>query len=344
MDETVQGQDPAAAPTNTTGNGLKQPSPEEKQSSAAGSITAKPSAQTSGRIYTGPRTKKGKDNSKHNALRHGIFSEVTVLPGESSDEYKSLLEGLSEALQPENGLENLLVEKLAMLAWRHRRLLKAEGAEIRYGSEFLEWDQKMQQQHEAEIAKRTLERIRKTFTDRPGLIPEMQNPEILQYCVELLLELQSSINSRGFDKENDCSILEIIYSADPRVHRTLRNIYLTWLNTSQVSEEQQQRRGYATPDKCKDKVMSEIGIEIQRLRDYQRERDSMESERTKLDVLRRKVPASEELDRLLRYETSLERAFDRTLTQLERAQRMRKGTRFLTNATMATSEMPMIQE
>jgi hypothetical protein len=51
----------------------------------------------------------------------------------------------------------------------------------------------------------------------------------------------------------------------------------------------------------------------------------MESERTKLEILRRKVPESEKLDRLLRYETSLERAFDRTLTQLELAQRIRKG-------------------
>ena len=32
-----------------------------------------------------------------------------------------------------------------------------------------------------------------------------------------------------------------------------------------------------------------------------------------------------QLDRLLRYEASLERAFDRTLNQLKRLQRMRKG-------------------
>ncbi len=31
------------------------------------------------------------------------------------------------------------------------------------------------------------------------------------------------------------------------------------------------------------------------------------------------------LDRLLRYEASLDRAFDRTLNQLERLQRMRRG-------------------
>ena len=54
-------------------------------------------------------------------------------------------------------------------------------------------------------------------------------------------------------------------------------------------------------------------------------RASIESDRTKLEILRRSVPDSSGLDRLLRYETSLERTFDRTLSQLERQQRMRRG-------------------
>jgi len=39
----------------------------------------------------------------------------------------------------------------------------------------------------------------------------------------------------------------------------------------------------------------------------------------------RNVPDGPGLDRLLRYEASLERSFDRTLSQLERLQRMRLG-------------------
>ena len=42
------------------------------------------------------------------------------------------------------------------------------------------------------------------------------------------------------------------------------------------------------------------------------------------EVQSRCVPASAEMDRLLRYETTLERSFDRTLSQLERAQRLRQ--------------------
>ena len=325
MDDTGQGQDPAEFPTNTTGNGSNQPSPEEEQISAIGPNTVEPSAQLSARKSGGPRSPEGKERSKHNALRHGIFSEVTVLPGESSDEYESLLNGLSEALKPEERLEKLLVEKLAMLSWRYRRLLQAEGAEIRQGSEFLEWDQRTRYSHEAEMAKRRIPREVKSYVERPCLIPEIQNPEILVYCLKLLSDLQNGIKSRGFSKDSDSSILTIIYGPNLSLHGTLLGRYSAWLNTSTTPEEERQRNRYATPEECKNRMLSEIDVEIRRLRDYRQEQAEKESERTKLEILRRKVPESAKLDRLLRYETSLERAFDRTLTQLERAQRIRKG-------------------
>lgn len=45
----------------------------------------------------------------------------------------------------------------------------------------------------------------------------------------------------------------------------------------------------------------------------------------RLDLFRHALPQSPLLESLLRYETSLERTFDRTLSQLERAQRIRLG-------------------
>jgi hypothetical protein len=45
----------------------------------------------------------------------------------------------------------------------------------------------------------------------------------------------------------------------------------------------------------------------------------------RIESLRGNVTYAPQLDRLLRYESSLERAFDRTLNQLERLQRIRLG-------------------
>jgi hypothetical protein len=79
---------------------------------------------------TGPRTSAGKERSKRNALKHGIFSKVALLKDESRSEFDSLLTGLREDRQPEGTLEEALVEKLAILLWRYRRFLRAEAEDI----------------------------------------------------------------------------------------------------------------------------------------------------------------------------------------------------------------------
>jgi hypothetical protein len=76
---------------------------------------------------TGPRTPEGKDKSKYNAVKHGIFSKVILLKGEPRMLFDALLDGLFNDLHPEGTLEEILVEKLAILLWRYRRLIVAEA-------------------------------------------------------------------------------------------------------------------------------------------------------------------------------------------------------------------------
>jgi hypothetical protein len=80
-------------------------------------------AQKSG----GPRTQQGKENSKNNATTHGIFCKVAVTKGESRAEFQNLLNGLRNYFRPEGTLEDTLLEKLAVLFWRERRLIIADG-------------------------------------------------------------------------------------------------------------------------------------------------------------------------------------------------------------------------
>jgi hypothetical protein len=86
----------------------------------------------------GPKTQKGKEKSKHNAVRHGIFSEVVLLKGEPKDDLDCLLNGFHDFLEPNGTLENLLVDKLAATVWRHRRLIIAENELIANTSELIE--------------------------------------------------------------------------------------------------------------------------------------------------------------------------------------------------------------
>jgi len=86
----------------------------------------------------GPRTQQGKENCKRNALRHGIFSQVVLLKGEPQAEFYSLLNGLRKDLEPEGTLEEILVDKLAAIVWRHRRVIIALGEKNGKVTDFLE--------------------------------------------------------------------------------------------------------------------------------------------------------------------------------------------------------------
>jgi hypothetical protein len=77
----------------------------------------------------GPRSEIGKAIASRNALKHGIFANAMVLTSDLRQMYDSLLSGLREDLKPIGTLEEVLVEKLAVLIWRYRRLIFTETAE-----------------------------------------------------------------------------------------------------------------------------------------------------------------------------------------------------------------------
>jgi len=112
---------------------LKSSKPERNNSSGnkSGAATAANFATSSSftRRATGPRTLQGKERSKFNARKHGLFSKAVLLQDESRAGYGALLNGLMENLQPQGKLEIVLVENLATLLWRKRRLLQVETAE-----------------------------------------------------------------------------------------------------------------------------------------------------------------------------------------------------------------------
>jgi hypothetical protein len=153
-----------------------------------------------------PRNEGGKRQSSHNSTKHGIFSAVILLKGESREKYESLLRQLLDALQPEGKLEELLVEKLATIAWRYRRLLIAEAAEISKGTQFIEWDQRTKAEEESEDFGGTS--ILDTLGENCGLIRKIRNPTVLECCLELLAELERGIKANGFDRERDAEILD----------------------------------------------------------------------------------------------------------------------------------------
>lgn len=76
---------------------------------------------------TGPRTEAGKALASRNALRHGILSRVEVLPGlEDAADYEEHVRRTHEALVPVGYLEETLADRVASVAWRLGRVVRAE--------------------------------------------------------------------------------------------------------------------------------------------------------------------------------------------------------------------------
>ena len=156
---------------------------------------------------SGPITKRGKERSRLNALTHGIFATVVLLKGESSAQFDALLQGFRDDFRPEGTAEEILVQKLATLTWRYRRMLGAERAEIearkRYGSR--DADREKQNWEEATI----LYILHGKMWARPS--GTVGNPLIHQRCMTFLNRLKSSIETRGFDPYHRQRILAMLF-------------------------------------------------------------------------------------------------------------------------------------
>lgn len=76
---------------------------------------------------------QGYEAVRYNALKHGILSRYTVLSHENHADYQSLVTALMDEHLPAGATEQHLIEELASVIWRKRRVLQAEGATINQG-------------------------------------------------------------------------------------------------------------------------------------------------------------------------------------------------------------------
>jgi phage antirepressor YoqD-like protein/predicted RNase H-like HicB family nuclease len=80
---------------------------------------------------TGPKTKQRNPLALPSNYKHGILASVPVLPGiESQEEYDKLVLELKTDLRPSGAIETALVEKLANIMWKQKRLQLYEKKHI----------------------------------------------------------------------------------------------------------------------------------------------------------------------------------------------------------------------
>ena len=79
---------------------------------------------------TGPRTPEGKEQSRRNALRHGLAAEHILLVDEDPEDFRRFNEAMRQALAPDGEAEDVLADRIVLGNWRLRRVWRTEAAAI----------------------------------------------------------------------------------------------------------------------------------------------------------------------------------------------------------------------
>jgi hypothetical protein len=84
---------------------------------------------------TGPRTERGKNRSRRNAIRHGLLAETILDLHENPAIYKALQKAIFADYHPQTNFELELIGRLVSLLWRLRRAVAIESGLLNINTE-----------------------------------------------------------------------------------------------------------------------------------------------------------------------------------------------------------------
>src|SRR5580692_9012368 len=74
------------------------------------------------KLSTGPRTAEGKSRTKYNAVTHGYYASIAVIPGERLEQWHSFCTDYVADKAPVGLPQTLCVEEAALAEWKIKRM------------------------------------------------------------------------------------------------------------------------------------------------------------------------------------------------------------------------------
>jgi hypothetical protein len=251
------------------------------------------------RKSTGPKTLRGKAYSRGNALKHGLFcTPITDFDAlrEDPQKYEEMLNGLWHQYQPIGKAEEIEVERIAICYWRFKRAWRYENA--------------------VNLAARR-DFVRAELADQEPFCKERDKEE-----KAIILELKNA------EKEIE-DTGEISQELRQRIVAMLPEFEGLWSTFHYISEKRVKESNVSgmfqkLNPKSRSWVLAmltaQCGIRCFEEMSNRRWTNVMETA-----IGQHAIPNREALDKLLRYETTIDRALNRSLDRLERLQRRRRG-------------------
>jgi hypothetical protein len=303
---------------------------------------------------TGPKTVEGKERSSQNALRHGLRSELPVLPGERAEEWEAHRTGIVQSLAPAGALETELAGRVALCLWRLRRVAAYEIGVTAVGlEEAVEEAQRVKPDPLAPLgqekpvaarlqkAREDLEKKRelvamwegslRLLRDLPGL------PDEAGVCGDdaygLLEDISGELpgaEDESFDVEDRAFLTRLGVPAD-EVHDAWN--WEGWTAGMVRKAVDQMAREFKTdPNKLvakalrgREGIQAEGKKEVRRLGQEVRRLEQKVQEKEARLRQRRILPEDRTLDKVVRYEAHVGRQMLQALHTLERLQKARAG-------------------
>ena len=265
---------------------------------------------------TGPKTPEGRAVSKMNALKHGILSKEVLVRGlnrkESGRELTALHQRFWEQLNPEGPMEEMLVDQIVTTHWRLRRALTAESGEIELSVDEGQWNRRRG-------ANPVLQWMQWERLGDP--IWNMEDSSLGNSILESWLdEVRKAVEQAGELTEAAIQDLAKQYGGKPNsLTRELEELRL------QLQENPEGLDASLLRERNKDRVLAFLKRKLSRLASWRSQCEEREECREEAQQAAAVLPSMDVLEKILRYETKLERQMFRAMAQLERLQRMRQG-------------------
>ncbi len=239
---------------------------------------------------------------RFNAMTHGILSRLVVLAHEDHAEFDDLLAALIEEHRPAGMTERHLIEELATITWRKRRVLLAEGAKINEGLKAAVNSPKMVMPSAAPFER--------------GLSGE--NTDLRDLLDATPQQLAESQRTAELDLAATQKAAAILRKGGPNAYTKARRALIQesrdWWD-EYIEEEEYP----ATADGLAEFIRDSLGPLCQRT-----VKEAKFTPAIKVQTLGEGLQAHR-LEKLNRYETHLDRKFERTLAMLLKLKQLRGG-------------------
>ena len=266
---------------------------------------------------TGPRTAAGKRRAALNALKYGRYTGTHTIEqcmlqlGEDPHEFHEFRDSLIASRQPADTVERMLVEDVAMLAWKKRRLTRAQqGLQLR-NLEILELDRHRQA---LEIGRDSAD-VSQQEVLKCGLRRVTKSPAKFGEILSNLETLEALVARQDFSQDIEPAIT-LLYGENPTLRGAqIANLYKQLGETGIETEEQQD-------------LASGLKIAIQEeTRDVLEEYSLFLEEHVQISPALRDAalaPVHPQWISIVRQEYTLDRLIERKLKLLNQIQRARK--------------------